>query len=177
MIYAYVLENTSLIYEINNRPIFKLIRDCDLQDEQVFIDSMGNKDRVELAALQSVVSEGDTLVIRSIVDIADTPIDIVSVLAFFGERGVEVVSTEEPEYDYNKNYALVVDMVGMCAELAEKKRRLGIERAKSEGRMGRKSNQEIKQRVLKLKAADFPRDEILKICNISYSTYYRIIKN
>lgn len=176
MIYAYVLENIIRIYEVNNRPIFELIRDCALKDEQIFIDKMG-EDRVALAELQSVVSKGDTVMIRSIVDLADTPSDIVTALMFFGERGVDVVSAKEPEYDYTKNYVLVVGIVDMCSELAEKKRRLGIERAKSEGRMGRKSNEEIKQRALKLKAADFPRDEILKICGISYSTYYRIIKN
>ena len=67
--------------------------------------------------------------------------------------------------------------MGMSAELTEKKRRLGIDKAKLEGRMGRKSNKEIKERVLRLKVADFPRDEIMKLCGISYSTYYRMIKN
>lgn len=41
MLYAYLLENTKRIYEINNRPLFELIRDCHLKDERIFIDSMG----------------------------------------------------------------------------------------------------------------------------------------
>lgn len=176
MLYAYLLENTKKIYEINNRPIFELIRDCHLKEERIFIDKMGEK-RAELKELQSIIANGDTLMIRSIVDLADVPINIIKLLEWFGSRGVEVVSAEEADYDYTKNFNLVVDIVGMCSELKEKKRRLGIDRAKAEGRMGRKSNKEIKEKVLKLKAADFPRDEIMKLCDISYSTYYRMIKN
>ena len=176
MLYAYLLENTKRIYEINNRPLFELIRDCHLKDERIFIDSMG-ADRTEFKELQSIIAGGDTLMVRSIMDIADTPIDIVNLLEWFGSRGIEIVSTHEPDYDYAKNYNLVTDIMGMSAELTEKKRRLGIDKAKLEGRMGRKSNKEIKERVLRLKAADFPRDEIMKLCGISYSTYYRMIKN
>lgn len=176
MLYAYLLENTKRIYEINNRPLFELIRDCHLKDERIFIDSMG-ADRTEFKELQSIIASGDTLMVRSIMDIADTPIDIVNLLEWFGSRGIEIVSTHEPDYDYEKNYNLVTDIMGMSAELTEKKRRLGIDKAKLEGRMGRKSNKEIKERVLKLKSADFPRDEIMKLCGISYSTYYRMIKN
>ena len=79
MLYAYLLENTKRIYEINNRPLFELIRDCHLKDERIFIDSMG-ADRTEFKEMQSIISGGDTLMVRSIMDIADTPIDIVNLV-------------------------------------------------------------------------------------------------
>ena len=101
MLYAYLLENTKRIYEINNRPLFELIRDCHLKDERIFIDSMG-ADRTEFKELQSIIAGGDTLMVRSIMDIADTPIEIVNLLEWFGSRGIEIVSTHEPDYDYEK---------------------------------------------------------------------------
>ena len=176
MLFAYVIENVSRIYEINNQPIFQLVRDCHLKEDRIFIDRMG-ADRVEFRELQATVEKGDAVMIRSIVDLADTAYDIVQALEWFGERGIEIVSAEEQEYDYVKNHNLVVDIVCMCCELTEKKRRLGIEKAKAEGRMGRKCNRDKREKVLKLKSAGFVRDEILKMCEISYSTYYRYIKN
>ncbi len=176
MVYAYLLENVVRLYAVNNQPLFRLIRECYLPDECIFIDRMGMS-RAELEQLKAIAGDGDCVMIRSIVDLADTPADVAKVLLHFGENGVDLLSLEEPDYDYNKNYNLVVDTMGMCAELTEKKRRLGIERAKAEGRMGRKSKQGIREKVLKLKSADFKRDEIIELCGISRSTYYRLIKS
>lgn len=176
MIYAYVLENMSLIYEIDNKPLFKLIRECNLSDKEIYIDTIGNATREELHKLCDVVSTGDTVIIRSIIDLADTPATIINLLKHFGAAGVDVVSIKEAYYDYKINFDMISDVLMMPLELAEKKRKLGIDKAKAQGKMGRKSNLEIKNRVYKLKQADFSMKEILEICKISRSTYYRILK-
>lgn len=43
--------------------------------------------------------------------------------------------------------------------------------------MGRKANLEIKNKVLKLKNAGFSISEIIDMCGISRSTYYRILNS
>lgn len=176
MIYAYFLENKSLIYQVNNRALFKLIRDCDLSEDEIYIDAMGNNDRNELRQLCGVAVAGDTVIVRSIVDLADTPSNLLEILKYLGNIGIEVVSIKEDYYNYRENFNVITDILLIPSELAEKKRKLGIDRAKAQGKMGRKADLTVKHRVCKLKQADFSISEILQICKISRSTYYRILK-
>ncbi len=177
MLYAYLLENRMKAYSIDNQPIFKMIRECSLEEDAVFIDAVGDGVRNDLNRLISNVKNGDTVIFRSLVDVADTADEIVSLLKMFAEKGVDVVSVVEFTFDLKKNASALFDGFRICSELAEKKRRLGIERAKADGRMGRKVNLEVVDRVQRLRASGFSLSEILKMCNISRSTYYRIIKN
>ena len=80
MLYAYLLENRMKTYSIDNQPIFQMIRECGLDEEAVFIDAIGNVERNELKHLISIVESGDTVIFRSLVDIADTADEIVSLL-------------------------------------------------------------------------------------------------
>ncbi len=165
----------SLIYEIDNKPLFKLIRDCSLSEGSIYIDKIG-LDRKDLIKLCDTVAAGDTVILRSIVDLADTADEIISILKLFGDIGVEIVSIKEDYYSYKENFNIISDMLILPSELAEKKRKLGIDKARAMGRMGRKSNLMVKDTVCKLKSANFPVNEILDICKISRSTYYRILK-
>lgn len=176
LLYAYILENRSLLYEVNNKPLFKLIRDCELSEDKFYIDAMGDVARPELISLLNTVAAEDTVIVRSLVDLADTPAAVVSVLKQFGESGVHVVSIKEDYYEYAKDFHMFSDSLSIFDELAEKKRKLGIERAKADGRMGRKPNKEVKHKVWRLKTAEFSVNEIIDLCGISRSTYYRILK-
>lgn len=171
-----MLGNEFRIYEVDNTPLFKLIRDCKLSDSSIFINDMGSSCRNELELLKNTVNSGDTIMVRSLLDIADTLDDIVNLLKQFGDKGIEIVSTSEPYYEYDRHFGIVSDVVRICAELAEKKCRLGIARATEAGRMGRKKNEEIADRVTRLRLAGFSVDETTQICGISHSTYYRYIK-
>lgn len=128
MLYAYVLENKSRIYEVNNKPLFKLIRDCDLPEENVFIDDMGSIDRSELHSLKNKTVSGDTVMVRSLLDIADTPSLLIDILKHFGDIGVDVVSINEPYYDYNQNFNIIEAVLVISLELAEKKRKMGLKK-------------------------------------------------
>lgn len=176
MIYAYFLENESLIYQVNNQPLFKLIRECDLSEDKIYIDAMYNTDRNELHQLCGIAVAGDTIMVRSIADLADTSSEIINLLKHFGDTDVEIVSLKEDYYSYKENFNIVLDMLLIPIELSEKKRKLGIEKAKAEGRMGRKANIYVKDKVYRLKKANFPDNEIMEMCKISRSTYYRILK-
>ena len=176
MVYAYILENVLKVYEVDNKPIFKFIKECELPETSIFIDKMGDVTRPELQKLQNIVAEGDTVLVRSLLDLADKPDDLISLLNCFGDTHIEVVSIVEPYYKYGDSFLYLKNAFGLFADFSEKKRRLGIERAKAEGRMGRKCDEDTVSKVKRLKNAGFSTREIVSLCRISRSTYYRMIK-
>ena len=176
MVYAYILENVLKAYEVDNKSIFKLVKECGLPETSIYIDKMDDSTRPELQNLQNIVADGDTILVRSLLDLADKPSDLISLLNCFGVRNIEVVSIVEPYYKYGDSFLYLKNAFGLYADFSEKKRRLGIERAKAEGRMGRKSDKDIVSKVKRLKIAGFSIQEIISLCGISRSTYYRMIK-
>ena len=176
MVYAYILENVMNVYEVDNQPIFKFVRECDLPEASVYIDKMGDATRPELQKLHNIVADGDTVLVRSLLDLADKPSDLISLLDCFGVKNIEVVSIVEPYYKYGDSLLYLKRAFNLYADFSEKKRRLGIERAKAEGRMGRKCDENTVSKVKRLKSAGFSIQEIISLCGISRSTYYRMIK-
>ena len=176
MVYAYILENVMKVYEVDNKPIFKFIKECELPETSLYIDKMGDSLRPELQELQSIVADGDTVLVRSLLDLADKPNDLISLLGCFGDKNIEIVSMAEPYYKYGDSFLYIKNAFNLYADFSEKKRRLGIERAKAEGRMGRKCNENTVDKVKRLKKAGFSIQEIISLCGISRSTYYRMIK-
>lgn len=176
MLYAYVLGNNVKIFEVDNQPLFKLIRDCDLPESNIYMDNLNDSARPEFELLKNTVVSGDTVAVRSLLDLADTPADILNLLKIFGDNGIEIASVSESYYEYDKTFKIIKDMFAICSDLSEKKRRLGIEKATAEGRMGRKIDADVIDRVKRLKAADFSVREITQLCGISRSSYYRYVK-
>lgn len=172
-LWAYFTENKSSTYIIDNSPLFCLIRDAALPEDSVFVDDIRDAERPELKKLFGAVTAGDTLMVRSLADLADTPVALISALQGFEDRGVEVVAIAEPWYTYKDNFEQIDCTIGIVTEQAEKKRRLGIERAKDAGRMGRKPNSSKQEQIQKLRSAGLTVKEITKLCGISRSTYYR----
>lgn len=172
-LWAYFTENKSSTYYIDNRPLFCLIRDAALHEDSVFVDDVRDTTRPELAQLSGAVAAGDTLMVRSLADLADTPATLISILQGFEDRGVDVASVNEPWYTYKDSFEQIACFMGIVAEQAEKRRRLGIERAKKAGRMGRKPGNSKQGQIQKLRSAGLTVKEITKLCGISRSTYYR----
>ena len=175
MVWAYFLENKTEIYAVNNRPLFLFIQEHGLGEERIFSDEI-TAGRDELCALLGVVQTGDTVVVRSLVDLADGGNELVDVLCSFRAKGVMVVSLAEKWYRHEDGLAQVESMVGMVANWSEKRRRLGMERARQDGRMGRKVDNRKMAQVQRLKSAGLSAKEILELCGISRSTYYRYLK-
>lgn len=114
MLYAYLLENKMKAYSIDNQPIFQMIRECSLEEDAVFIDAVGDSERNERKHLISIVESGDTVIFRSLVDVADTADEIVSLLKMFAEKGVDVVSVVEYTFDLKKNASVLFDGFKIC---------------------------------------------------------------
>lgn len=175
MLWAYFLENQTELYFIHNQPIFLFIQEHGLGEECIFSDEI-TAGREDLCALLRVVQTGDTVVVRSLVDLADTGVGLVDVLCSFRDKGVMVVSLAEEWYRHEDGLVQVESMVGMVAEWSEKRRRLGMERARQDGRMGRKVDGRKMAQVQRLKSAGLSVKEIVELCGISRSTYYRYLK-
>lgn len=172
-LWAYFTENKSAIHRVDNSPLFRLIRDAGLVEANIFIDDIRDSTRPELVKLFGVMAPGDTIMVRSLSDLSDTPDDLVRTLQALEDKGVEVASVTEPWFDYKSNFNIVCSLVSIAAEQAEKKRRLGMERAKAQGRMGRKPDQGKLGQVQKLRQAGLTVREITNLCGISRSTFYR----
>lgn len=171
-LWAYFTTNTKKLFQVNNSAVFSLIQDGQLDDNHIYTDDVDGG-REELGELLDAVKQGDIVMIRSLVDLADSGVELVNALRLFGSKGVEVVSVEEPWYDFVGAFDKVVGTVKILSALTEKKRRLGMERAKMAGRMGRKTNKGRREQLQRLRAAGLPVREITELCGISRSTYYR----
>ena len=171
-LWAYFISDVRGICGVDNEALFSLIRDASLTEAYIFTDNIFDE-RTELARLLCVVRRGDTLMVRSLADLADGGAGLVQSLQELEDRGIEVASVSEPWYDYKTGFEQVARIVAVTAEQAERKRRLGMERAKQEGRMGRKKDERKTEQMKKLRSAGLSVREISELCGVSRSTYYR----
>ena len=176
MKFAYMLENTNNTYKIDNQPLMAEIVRNEIDEEMIYIDAVGDGKRPELNLMLDDIQDGDILYIRSIIDLSDATGTILYILSSLGEMGVVVRSVCEPQYEYDSLIVLGYG-VKVVRELSEKKRKLGILQATSDGRMGRKVDEDTKDMVVRLKKSGFTVEEITDLCDISRSTYYRYVKN
>ena len=176
MNFAYMLENNNQTYKIDNQPLMAEIVRNDIPEEKIYIDAVGDGNRPEFNLLLNDIRDGDILYIRSIGDLSDATGTILYILGSLGEMGVVVRSVCEPQYNYD-NLIVFGYGVKVVKELSEKKRKLGILQATSAGKMGRKIDEDTKDMVVRLKMSGFKVEEIINLCDISRSTYYRYVKN
>ena len=172
MLWAYFLSNTCTLYGVDNTPLFKLIQECQMDEDSIFTDDM-TADRTERDDLMGHIQRGDTLIVRSLVDLADNADDLVVLLQEIEAKGVDIASVSEPWYEYKRSFEQVSRGIDIVRELAEKKRRMGMQRAKVEGRMGRKADGRKAEQMRKLRAVGLTVREITELCRVSRSTYYR----
>ena len=69
MVWAYVMENDYGAEKHNNTPIFKLVNQLKIPEEQVVFDQDNSRD--EFCKLLESMGVGDKLIIRSVEDLAD----------------------------------------------------------------------------------------------------------
>ncbi len=94
MFIAYVLENTNSVEYRNNQPLFEVINEFKVKDNQIYIDS--NYNRPELKKMIQTINSEDTLLIRSVEDMADTINDLLLILKKLSGKKVTLYSCSEP---------------------------------------------------------------------------------
>lgn len=178
MVYAYLLENTLKHRYLDNAEVFGAIKVYKLSDDYIFSDPIDSLDRPELRNLKELVRIGDTIVLRSIGDLCNNSKVLIRALEYFHNNGVQLISMREPNYVYNWYVQALCEQIVIEREWKEVKRVKGIEKAKSEGRMGRKSDPAKVLNAIRLyNTESFTIKEIQNITGVSSSTLYRALKN
>jgi len=149
-----------------------------------FMEKMtGTKaNRPQLDRLKDEVREGDTIYIESLSRLGRSTKDLLSLIEYFHEKGVVLVSDKE-NIDTSTSAGKMLTTI-MCA-LAEFERDLivertkeGLEAARARGRKGGrkpKSEKDIKIALSMYDSKEFSVSEICKRCNLSQGTLYKAI--
>jgi len=177
--YGYMLENTRTDVNVDNSQLIKLLQECQVTDDRVYIDAIDDSiERAELRQLiKEAVKDGDTVIVRSIGDLSNNLPDLLKTLEYLYTTGVELVSIEEANYSYKIYYLALKDFDEINRQWKSVKRARGIEKARMEGRFGRKKDvQKLEDAVKMYKSGVFKIEDIRRIVNISNSSLYRAIK-
>ena len=86
--YAYVLENIDITEKRNNQPLFLLIEQLEVTDDNIYIDKDTDTERNELMKLLAEIKPYSKLLVRSIVDLAETFTILKSVLQKLTEKKI-----------------------------------------------------------------------------------------
>ena len=174
MVWAYVIENTFEINFQSNQEIFKLINEIGIADENCFFDMGGDTKRPELKSLLEQIPSSDTLIIRSITDIADTTEDLLSTLFVLSEKQIELCSLHEPYLSEKKYIEQVQGLWGLYQEFQKKKKKVAYKKAVADGKVGRpkKAKDSVKELSLNLSVK-----QMQDLTGLSRSTIYRYKKS
>lgn len=178
MVYAYVLENVIKHRHLDNSEVFGAIKVYKLSDDYVFSDPIDCLERPELRQLKETVRSGDTIVLRSLGDLCNDGKVLIRALEHFHNKGVQLISMREPNYVFNWYIQALCEQMVIEREWKEVKRVKGIEKAKKEGRMGRKSDPAKVMKAIRLyNTQSFTIKEIQNMTGVSSSTLYRALKS
>ena len=136
MLLAYVLENTNTEEIRDNTPLFQLIKEMEIEENYIFIDAEG-QDRTEQQELFEYMENQDILVIRSVLDLATTIDELISIFEKMTEKQISLCSCAEPFLcgeDYLEN---LNNFLKLYKVYIDRKKKLGYQKAVSEGRVGR----------------------------------------
>lgn len=179
MIYVYMLENTRADVFIDNSPVFKLLPVYHINDNDIFSDPIDSLQRPSLVELKDKLKYGDTIILRSIADLSNNLKDFLKALDYLYSHGIEIISTSECYYRYQLYYLPLKDFMDIDMNWKKIKRVVGIEKAKMEGRMGRKTDTEKAKKIedaLKLYyTGQFQIKDIIRICSVPSSSFYRAL--
>lgn len=179
MMYGYMLENTRPDFHLENSQLIKLLKESNVVDDCIYIDDVDDdRERAELKLLiKEVVTDGDTLIVRSIADLSNNLKDLLKTLEYLHTTGVDLVSVAEPYYSYELYYLALKDFTAIDKLWKSLKRVKSLEKARQEGRLGRKKDvQKLTDAVRMYRSGAFKIEDIKRITGISNSSLYRALK-
>lgn len=175
MLLAYVLENTNTEEIRDNTPLFQLIKEMEIEENFIFIDAEG-QDRTELQELLGYLEYQDVLVIRSVLDLTDTMEELITIFEKLTEKQISLCSCAEPflcgeEYLENLNNFLALHKVYI-----DRKKKLGYQKAVSEGRVGRPIKaKDLEKAVSLYEEGKLTINQVVALTGVSKSTIYRYL--
>ena len=175
MLYAYILENSDNEEKRNNQSLFQLIEQMEIEDNNLFFD-MDGEERTELLKLYKLLQPEDRLVIRSVLDIADSIEDLIKTFSMLTKKQISLCSCEEPFLSGEDFYNTIKSYMALHKHFLEKKKQIAYQKAVSEGRVGRPIKEsDIKKAIDLYKSEKLTVEQITAVTGISKSTLYRYI--
>lgn len=177
MLWAYILEVSGAEDERRNQGLFQIIKELEVADEFCFFDMSGTGNRSELKELLHQIQDSDTLVVRSVIDLADTLKEMVDVLSALAEKKITLCSYEE-SYLCGKSYLnQVTGILSIFQDFNKKKKEQAYKQAVAEGKVGRPSKaKEVEKAVVMFKEGKVSMEQLQALTGLSKSTLYRYIK-
>ena len=175
MLWGYILENSHSEDKRNNQPLFQLIQQLEIADDNLYFD-MSGKEQTELQKLLKDIQPENRLVIRSVEDLADSMDELIKILKLLSDKEISLCSCEEPflsgeDYADNLNSYLKLHK-----SFIDKKKQKAYQKAVAEGRVGRPVKEsDIKKAIDLYKSNNFTVEQIKAVTGISKTTLYRYI--
>lgn len=145
----------------------------------------GAKDRPELEKLLNLIGDGDTLIVAELTRVSRSTQDLINIVNRVKEAGATIKSLKDAWLDTTTAQGKL--MLTIFAGLAEFERDLTIERVKDGMKTAKEKGVAIgrpKTNVNKMNHAidlyltgDYNVPQILDICGVSKSTFYRELKD
>ena len=163
MVWAYVMENDYGAEKHNNTPIFKLVNQLKIPEEQVVFDQDNSRD--EFCKLLESMGVGDKLIIRS-------------VFQKLTDKEISLCSVEEPFLSGEDYLGSITEFTRLYVLFQKKKQQAGYRKACAEGRVGRPAikSKEIEQAIELYKSGTYTISQITALTGVSKTTLYRALK-
>lgn len=176
MVWAYVMENDFGAEKHDNTPIFKLVNQLKIPEDQVVFDQ--TEDRVEFCKLLESLQTGDKLIIRSVEDLADDIMGLITVFQRLTDKEISLCSVEEPFLSGEEYLESLTEFTRLYVLFQKKKQVAGYRKACAEGRVGRPAikSKEIDQAIELYKSDTYTISQITALTGVSKTTLYRALK-
>ena len=175
MFFAYVLENADGVEYRSNKPLFEVINEFKVKDDQIYIDNNYNKP--ELKRMIQVIKPEDTLLIRSVEDVADNMNDLLIILKKLSGKKITLYSCSEPFLCGDDYLEYINGYIKLHSYYNRKKKTDGYKKAVAEGRVGRPPKDKNIEKAIELYHSEsMTLAEIKQVTGVSKSTLYRYLK-
>ena len=176
MVWAYVMENDFGTEKHDNTPIFKLANQLKIPEDQVVFDQ--TEDRVEFCKLLESLSVGDKLIIRSVEDLADDIMGLITVFQKLTDKEISLCSCGEPFLSGEDYLGSITEFTRLYVLFQKKKQQAGYRKACAEGRVGRPAtkSKDIEQAIELYKSDACTISQITALTGVSKTTLYRVLK-
>ncbi|NCC15339.1 MAG: hypothetical protein EOM28_03160 [Clostridia bacterium] len=176
MLWAYVLENMGLEDNRSNQPLFLLIKDLEIPEDNLYFDK--DLHRPELFTLLEQIPDGHRLAIRSVLDLADSLSDLISVFQNLTNKQITLCSCEEPYLCGDDYLETLTDFVRLYVDFEKKKQKQSYKKAVEDGTVGRPAKtKEIEQAISMYQSGKYKVSQIEAVTGVSKSTLYRYLKH
>lgn len=176
MVWAYVMENGDGVEKHDNTPVFQLIQKMELTDDQLVFDQ--TEARAEFCKLLESLGVGDKLIIRSVADLADDLMNLITVFQKLTDKEISLCSVEEPFLSGEDYLGSITEFTRLYVLFQKKKQLSGYRKACAEGRVGRPAikSKEIEQAIELYQSDQYTISQITALTGVSKTTLYRALK-